>query len=146
MLLMLVGTYAYSVDIPPFNTIPNPGHKVGEIQGYFEGDTSLEDTIDKLCQSDGSNCGGGVIGGGYASESSTNPPLGCDSWGEASCHESCSGPSGCDAGVNRLVCNRGKKILTGARDGWTQDRDADTFFPRDIGNGDETREYYICVV
>jgi|GEM_PF-2065073 len=55
----IFGIYAYTVSP---GTIPNPGHSLDEIQGYFEGDASLYDTLEKFCQDDGSNC---VFGGGY---------------------------------------------------------------------------------
>lgn len=38
------------------SAIPNPGHELSSIQGYFLGDTNLKDSLGKFCQSDGTNC------------------------------------------------------------------------------------------
>ncbi len=49
----IIGIYAYNV-IP--GQIPDPGHALLGVQGYFENDASLQDSLGKFCQDDGSNC------------------------------------------------------------------------------------------
>lgn len=36
--------------------IPNPGHSLSTIEGYFVGDINLNQSFAKLCQTDGTNC------------------------------------------------------------------------------------------
>ena len=36
---------------------PDPGHGVSSVGGYFSGDDSLDDSLAKFCQDDGTNCG-----------------------------------------------------------------------------------------
>ena len=61
----VVGAFAYVV-LP--GTVPDPGHALSEIQNYFQGDASLQQSLSKFCQSDGTSCpaaGGlpaGVVG------------------------------------------------------------------------------------
>lgn len=50
-----IGIYAYTVNP---GAIPNPGHALTSIQGYFDGDSNLETSLGKLCQADGTNCPG----------------------------------------------------------------------------------------
>jgi len=54
----VIGIYAGNIVL---GEVPNPGHALNNIQGYFENDLSLEDSLGKLCQTDGSNCD---VGGG----------------------------------------------------------------------------------
>lgn len=56
----LIGGYAYVISSRP---IPNPGHGLDSIQGYFQGDNSLSDSLGKLCQKDGTNCQAADHGG-----------------------------------------------------------------------------------
>jgi len=46
--LFVAGALAYVYDVT--NTVPNPGHPLSTIQGYFHRDASLIQTIDKLQQ------------------------------------------------------------------------------------------------
>ena len=54
MFLVGVGvTIAYTASL---SSAPNPGHAVSTVGGYFSGDDSLDDSLAKFCQSDGTNC------------------------------------------------------------------------------------------
>ena|SRR3989338_2926997 len=35
---------------------PDPGHRLNEIGAYFSGDATLDQSLDKFCQADGTNC------------------------------------------------------------------------------------------
>ncbi|NCO11399.1 hypothetical protein CO038_01785 [Candidatus Pacearchaeota archaeon CG_4_9_14_0_2_um_filter_39_13] len=48
-----IGIYAYTVNP---GAVPNPGHTLTGIQGYFDGDADLQASLGKLCQKDGTNC------------------------------------------------------------------------------------------
>lgn len=52
-LLGVVGVIAFSVGP---GVVPNPGHPLTGVQGYFNGDTTLQDSLGRFCQSDGTNC------------------------------------------------------------------------------------------
>lgn len=45
--------YAYTAGL---GVVPNPGHLLSEMQGYFQGDANLNVSLGKFCQSDGTNC------------------------------------------------------------------------------------------
>ena len=51
--VLAAGTYAWVVNP---GAVPNPGHSLDSIQGYFQGDASLRASLGKLCGSDGTNC------------------------------------------------------------------------------------------
>jgi hypothetical protein len=53
ILIVLAGVFAY-VSSP--GGLPNPGHFLSGVQGYFSGDNNLQDSLGKFCQSDGTNC------------------------------------------------------------------------------------------
>lgn len=112
LVLALAGAYTASP-----GGVPNPGHRLSEIQGYFQGDANLQASLGKLCQSDGTNCGSieGLVVGGYWLEANV-----CrDPWGDAVCN----GNGG---------CNRGGAVLTGR----------DTY---DIEGQPFADEWYLCV-
>ncbi len=61
--LLIVAGAIFAVAFNPSpGTVPNPGHKLTSIQSYFSGESSLNDTLGKFCQSDGTNCPSGLIG------------------------------------------------------------------------------------
>ncbi len=62
-------------------TVPNPGHSLSQVQGYFSIDSNLQDTLGRFCQSDGTNC----------------KPLSIDV-NERSCPQNNDCPIDCDAG------------------------------------------------
>ena len=45
--------YAFNVGL---GGVSSPGHPLNQIQGYFAGDAYLEQSLDKFCQRDGTNC------------------------------------------------------------------------------------------
>ena len=49
----IVGVFGFSKSL---GSVPNPGHALSTIQGYFTGDANLEVSLGKFCQSDGTNC------------------------------------------------------------------------------------------
>lgn len=60
--VLIVGSFVYAYTSSP-GTVPNPGHALTSIQGYFAGDGDLGVSLGKLCQADGTNCqasGGGI--------------------------------------------------------------------------------------
>ncbi|MBS3090993.1 hypothetical protein J4217_00915 [Candidatus Pacearchaeota archaeon] len=59
VLLIGVGVLVYAI-----GAVPNPvGHALSQVQGYFTGDASLEASLGRFCQSDGTNCANtGAIG------------------------------------------------------------------------------------
>jgi hypothetical protein len=52
-LLGVAGVIAFSVGP---GSVPNPGHPLSGVQGYFSGDATLQDSLGKFCQLDGTNC------------------------------------------------------------------------------------------
>jgi len=48
--ILAAGAYAWVIAVPPL-AVPDPGHALNTIQGYFVGDASLRDTLAKLQQS-----------------------------------------------------------------------------------------------
>ncbi len=96
--LILAGVIgAIAIAVTP-GAVPNPGHALSTIQGYFAGDPSLETSLGKFCQTDGSNCqlGGGnnpafqgngsFVGGGTSSTIYTTGAMqSCGAWGSATC-------------------------------------------------------------
>src|SRR3989344_2925422 len=52
----IVGVFGFPKSL---GGVPNPGHALSTIQGYFSGDANLESSLEKFCQSDGTNCVGG---------------------------------------------------------------------------------------
>jgi len=56
IIVVLIGARAVvSYNVNP-GVVPDPGHALGKIQGYFENDANLEESLGKFCQSDGGNC------------------------------------------------------------------------------------------
>lgn len=53
LLAGVIGTFAYTKSL---SVVPNPGHGLDSVQGYFGGDNNLADSLEKFCQSDGTNC------------------------------------------------------------------------------------------
>lgn len=70
-LLLVLGAgmfvYAYTAGL---GVVPNPGHLLSEMQGYFQNDSNLQQSLGKFCQSDGTNCvatsSGGSVEIGYS--------------------------------------------------------------------------------
>lgn len=60
-LLILAGAItSYAFTASP-GAVPNPGHALAEIQGYFSGDANLQNSLGRFCQSDGTNCVPGSV-------------------------------------------------------------------------------------
>lgn len=55
ILALGIGGYVYAFNVGLGN-VPNPGHALTTIQGYFSGDADLNASLGKFCQSDGVNC------------------------------------------------------------------------------------------
>ncbi|MEK6899237.1 MAG: hypothetical protein AABW79_04030 [Nanoarchaeota archaeon] len=107
ILILIAGgifVYAYTFSL---GTVPNPGHSLSSIQGYFSGDTNLQTTLGKFCQTDGTNClasGGGsswsIISAGSDSIASAigSPCVTTRAcavwWGTGTCSGSFSCPTG----------------------------------------------------
>jgi len=60
--VLAAGAYAWVVANPPL-AVPDPGHALDTIQGYFVGDTSLRATLAKLQQTLSGDCAGEVLVG-----------------------------------------------------------------------------------
>lgn len=56
-LVVLVSGVAFAYNVG-LGSVPSPGHSLDSIQGLFSGDANLQDTLNKFCQSDGTNCYG----------------------------------------------------------------------------------------
>ena len=57
IVIAVVSAGVYSLNVAdPLLDVPDPGHALDSTQGYFEGDTSLRDSLGRLCQNDGTNC------------------------------------------------------------------------------------------
>ena len=93
VVIFLVGVgMVVSYTVNP-GVIPSPvGHALSQIQGYFQGDANLNDSLGKFCQSDGTNCPP------LGSPPPPPPPLDPPGWYGAdplrSCNHNCEGISG----------------------------------------------------
>jgi hypothetical protein len=61
LIVLIVGLFiggVFGFTVAP-GTIPSPGHALAQIQGYFSGDTSLEQSLGKLQQLVSGNCAAG---------------------------------------------------------------------------------------
>ena len=54
--LLLVGVVGVVAYFTGPGAVPNPGHALTSIQGYFSGDTNLQTSLGKFCQKDGTYC------------------------------------------------------------------------------------------
>ncbi len=79
ILLGISGVIAYTIGL---GSVPNPGHPLSNIQGYFSGDPDLQASLGKLCQSDGTNCVSTPFPAVYQKErncpQNTDCPIDCD--------------------------------------------------------------------
>ncbi len=75
LIVGVVLVFAVSVGVFAFTSspgaVPNPGHALSSIQGYFSGDADLQNSLGRFCQSDGTNCQSGGGSGGKITCSST---------------------------------------------------------------------------
>lgn len=55
-ILILAGVIGVLGYTKTLSAVPNPGHSLASIQGYFATDANLEDSLGKFCNSDGQNC------------------------------------------------------------------------------------------
>ncbi len=109
LLIGVIGTFAYTASP---GAVPNPGHALTSIQGYFSGDTNLQTSLGKFCQADGTNCVSSTVSCGWVEHPKGGDVRKCDAtvtasvaafntqFSDANAACSCISPSNRDCTIN----------------------------------------------